>query len=164
MSKDKHIEIKDSKGNTIAHRVEHPDGSSDTYKHDSSIMNRLTNSLPVPTGIPSSAGENQSQQRRWIGLGEREKVAEWSRSHRRITGDSLRGPWTTSTSTKPRILNAFREKDIRAGWSLGANILLGISPAERRDGAIESLIEKGVLERKGDRLAVTDHGESVMYP
>jgi hypothetical protein len=62
-----------------------------------------------------------------------------------------------------RILDAFREKNIRAGESLGENVLFSISPADRRSAAIESLIGKGVLERKGDRLFVTEQGEAVIY-
>lgn len=62
-----------------------------------------------------------------------------------------------------KILDVIRDKNIRAGHSLGENVLLSISPAERRSAAIESLIEKGVLERKGDRLFVTEHGEAVIY-
>lgn len=62
-----------------------------------------------------------------------------------------------------RILDAFREKNIRAGESLGENVLISISPAARRSAAIESLIGKGVLDRKGDRLFVTEHGEAVIY-
>jgi hypothetical protein len=55
---DKVIDIKDSKGNTVEIRVEHPDGSSDTYKHDSSLINQISNAFPVPTGLPSNAGEH----------------------------------------------------------------------------------------------------------
>lgn len=62
-----------------------------------------------------------------------------------------------------RVLTFFRDKNIRAGESIGENLLFGISPAQRRFGAIESLIDRGVLERKADRLFVTQAGETMMY-
>ena len=54
------------------------------------------------------------------------------------------------------------KKNIRAGESIG-DLLIDISPAQRRYDATESLIARGVLERKRDRLFVTEHGEAVLY-
>lgn len=67
------------------------------------------------------------------------------------------------TEYEERVLDAFRDKNIRAGESIGENLLIDISPAQRRYDATESLIARGLIERKRDRLFVTEHGEAVLY-
>ena len=61
------------------------------------------------------------------------------------------------------ILHEFRRRDVRAGRGLGENVLLNISPADRRDAAVESLITKGILNRNKVRLILTDSGERAIY-
>jgi predicted transcriptional regulator len=70
---------------------------------------------------------------------------------------------TDFTEYENRVLDFFRGKNIRASESIGENLLIGISPAQRRADAVESLIQKGLIQRKRDRLFVTEQGEAVMY-
>ena len=61
------------------------------------------------------------------------------------------------------ILDEFRRRDVRAGRGLAENLLLNISPPDRRDAAVESLITKGILTRNKVRLILTDAGELAIY-